>query len=258
MPSLDKNSFIPLYFQLAQLLREHIISGTWASGAKIPSERILMEQYGLSRNTVRQALALLYRDGLILREQGSGTRVAQFSNSYQYLLDTFYENRDLLLRAGYSPKVDTISSEVVLPPEVARLALKLEKNSPVLNKKLLFYADDRPAMYTLDYMPQSMTGEYDLSPDGIGFLNYLDRASGRRVDYVMIDLSPVQATGEVAATFNCSPGSPVLLMKEIFLDETQKIPIAFSMNYFNQKLISFRLLTRRGDSPDLTFPIVPE
>jgi DNA-binding GntR family transcriptional regulator len=258
MAFLDKKSFIPLYYQLAQLLREQIVTGTWASGAEIPSERKLMEQYGLSRNTVRQAMDLLYHDGLILREQGSGTRVAQFSNSYQYLLDTFYENRDLLLRAGYSPKVDTIASEVVFPPEVARLALKLEKNSPVLNKKLIFYADGRPAMYTLDYMPQSMTGEYDLSPEGIGFMNYLDHASGKRVEYVMIDLSPVEATGEVAATFNCPPGSPVLLMKEIFLDESQKIPIAFSMNYFNQKLVNFRLLTRRGDSPDHSFPAAQE
>ena len=250
MPPLDRNSFIPLYYQLAQLLREQIIAGTWAGGAEIPSERKLMESFDLSRNTVRQAMELLYRDGLIVREQGSGTRVAHLGISYQYLLDTFYENRDLLLRAGFEPKVNTVSSEVVFPPEAARLALKLEKKVPVINKKLIFYANGHPAMYTLDYLPQSMAGEYDLSPEGSGFMNYLDRASGKRVEYVMIDLTPVEATGEVAATFNCPPGSPVLLMKELFLDESQKTPIAFSMNYFNRELINFRLLTRRGESPE--------
>jgi len=77
-------------------------------------------------------------------------------------------------------------------------------------------------------------------------MKHLDLTSGRRVEYVMVDLSPVEAVGDVAAVFQCPPGSPLLLMKETFLDETQKIPIAFSMNYFNRELINFRLLTRRG------------
>jgi DNA-binding GntR family transcriptional regulator len=246
LPTLDRSSFIPLYFQLAQLLRQQITDGFWAAGTEIPSERKLMEQYNLSRNTVRQALDQLYHDGLIVREQGSGTRVTQISHSYQYLLDTFYENRDLLRQAGYEPKVVTVSSELLPPPEIARLALKLEKGIPVINKKLIFYADDLPAMFTLDFLPQTMEGEYDITPDGMGYLTFLDRTSGKRVEYVMLDLSPVEATGEVAATFNCPPGSPVLLMKETFLDENQNIPIAFSMNYFNRDFMNFRLLTRRG------------
>jgi GntR family transcriptional regulator len=246
LPSLDRSSFIPLYYQLAQLLRESIVTGVWAAGAELPSERNLMQEYELSRNTVRQALDQLYREGLIMREQGSGTRVAQLNNSYQYLLDTFFENRDLLIRAGYKPEVDIVSTETVVPPEVVRLALKLEKNVTVVNKKMIFFADGKPAMYTLDYLPYAQVDEYDLSPEGLGFMKYLDLISGKRVEYVMIDVTPVEATGEVAATFNYPPGAPVLLMKEIFLDETQKIPIAFSMNYFNRELINFRLLTRRG------------
>ena len=246
MSFIDRHSFIPLYYQLAQLLREQITSGEWAAGAEIPSERELMQQYELSRNTVRQAMELLNQEGLIVRSLGSGTRVAHFNSSFQYLLNTFFENRDLLLRAGYTPTVDAVSTEVIAPPEVARLALKLEKGEKVINKKLIFYADGRPAMYTLDYLPQSMAGEYDLSPEGLGFMKFLDRASGRRVEYVMVDLSPIEASGEVAETFTCPPGSPLLLMKELFLDEAQKVPIAFSMNYFNRELINFRLLTRRG------------
>ena len=246
MSTLDRNSFIPLYYQLSQVLREQITSGQWAAGAEMPSERELMQQYTLSRNTVRQALAQLDQDGLIVRSHGSGTRVANLSNSFHYLLNTFFENRDLLLRAGYTPTVDTLSAAEVTPPEVARVALNLPKGEKVINKKMIFYADGRPAMYTLDYLPLSMTGAYDLTPEGQGFMKFLDRASGRRVEYVTVDLSPVEATGEAAATFNCPPGSPILLMKETFLDETQKIPIAFSMNYFNRELISFRLFSRRG------------
>lgn len=246
MSPLDRNSFVPLYYQLAQVLREQITSGKWAAGAEVPSERDLMQQYNLSRNTVRQALDQLDKDGLIVRSHGSGTRVAQLSSSFHYLLNTFYENRDLLIQAGYTPTADIFSSEEVDPPEAARLALGLEKGTKVINKKMIFYADGRAAMYTLDYLPLSMAGNYDLSLEGQGFLNYLDQVSGRRVEYVNVDITPVEAIGEVAATFGCPSGSPLLMMKETFLDETQKAPIAFSMNYFNRELITFRLFSRRG------------
>lgn len=243
---LDRDSFIPLYYQLAQQLRGAIESGELPAGSLLPSERELMQQHRLSRNTVRQALDLLAKDGLLIRSHGSGTRVASLSHAYQYILNTFFENRDLLLQAGYQPTVDIVSTEQTLPPEVARQALQLAKGISVINKKLIFYANGKPAMYTLDYLPMAAAEEYDLTPEGLGFMKYLDRASGRRVEFVTVDLSPVEASGEIAATFDLPVGSPLLLMKETFLDETQKIPIAFSMNYFNRELMSFRLLTRRG------------
>lgn len=246
MTTLDRSSFIPLYFQLAQRLHEQIADGTLPAGSELPSERKLMEEFDVSRNTVRQAFDQLYRDGLILREQGSGTRVAKPHNAYEYLLNTFLENRDLLMRAGYKTRVNVISDELVQPPEEIRLALNLEPGELVINKKMIFYADDRPAMYTLDYLPRFMTGDYEMTPEGAGYMKFLDRKSGTRVEFVIVDISPEEATGEVAATFDCKPGSPVLLMKEIFLDESQEIPIAFSMNYFNREIINFRLLTRRG------------
>jgi GntR family transcriptional regulator len=247
MTLIDRHSFIPLYFQLAQILRSRIKLGDLPAGKDIPSERDLMKDFALSRNTVRQALAQLESEGLIVRTHGSGTRVASLSNSYPYFLHAFFENRDLLLRAGYTPDVNTLSVQLVPPPEAVRLALLLDTGVKVVQKELIFFADGRPAMYTLDYMLPSISGEYDMSPEGAGFLNYLDRAGGRRVEYVAVELTPVEATGEIASRFNCHPGSPLLLMKETFLDESQKLPIAFSMNYFNRELISFRLLTRRGE-----------
>jgi len=243
---LDPHSFVPLYHQLAQILREQIHSGKYTSGAELPSERELMQQFQISRNTVRQALDLLDREGLIKRTLGSGTRVSSFPSTFQYHLDTFYENRDLLLRAGYTPTVRLVSTLLLLPPEVARTALALPQGQMVTVKTMIFYADDRPAMYTQDFLPFEVKEEYDLSPQGLGFMRYLDAQTGRHVDYVTVDLASVEAVGEVAATFRCAPGAPVLLMKETFLDESQQNPIAFSMNYFNNQLMDFRLLMRRG------------
>ena len=74
---LDKNSHEPLYRQLAKLLVSQIHSGDYKAGNRLPSERELSQAYKVSRITARQAIDLLFEDGLIFREQGRGTFVAE-------------------------------------------------------------------------------------------------------------------------------------------------------------------------------------
>ncbi|MBC8503804.1 MAG: GntR family transcriptional regulator [Chloroflexi bacterium] len=74
---LDKKSPLPIYYQLREILREKVVSGEWIPGTMIPSERELSEQYEISRMTARQALGELTREGILYREQGKGTFVAE-------------------------------------------------------------------------------------------------------------------------------------------------------------------------------------
>lgn len=60
------------YAQIAAELREQIHTGTLGVGAALPSEAELRRRYGASRNTVRQALALLERESLVVTEHGRG------------------------------------------------------------------------------------------------------------------------------------------------------------------------------------------
>lgn len=74
---LDRSSFVPLYYQLQELLKEQIESGVWTPGERMPSEPELARRYGVSRVVVRQALAILEDDRQVARIQGRGTFVAQ-------------------------------------------------------------------------------------------------------------------------------------------------------------------------------------
>jgi GntR family transcriptional regulator len=71
----DPSSPVLLYLQLSGFFRERITSGEWSRGIQIPTEAELCESYDVSRTTVRQALVLLERDGLLLRGRGKGTFV---------------------------------------------------------------------------------------------------------------------------------------------------------------------------------------
>lgn len=68
---------VPLYYQLQSILTEQITSGVIAEGQQLPVETQLEQQYGVSRITVRQALAAMEKEGLIRRKAGSGTFVKE-------------------------------------------------------------------------------------------------------------------------------------------------------------------------------------
>ncbi len=72
---IDDQARGPSYRQLAQILAQHIVSRQWPAGSRIPQERQLVEQYRLSRFTVRNALNVLEAQGLIQRVRGKGTFV---------------------------------------------------------------------------------------------------------------------------------------------------------------------------------------
>lgn len=75
--TVQKDSVIPLYHQLKEILRTQIEERTFKPHQQIPSEHELQKTYGLSRATVRKAIDSLVREGLVYRLHGKGTFVAE-------------------------------------------------------------------------------------------------------------------------------------------------------------------------------------
>ena len=74
---LDENSPVPLYEQLADMLRERIRTGELQPGDPLPTELELAKTYNVSRTTARQAVLALVREGLAYRQRGKGSFVCQ-------------------------------------------------------------------------------------------------------------------------------------------------------------------------------------
>jgi len=84
--------------QVTEQLREEILSGRWAIGARIPTEPELCELTGTSRNTIREAVQALAHAGMLERRQGSGTYVLSAGGSGSAIADYFAaaNDRDLI------------------------------------------------------------------------------------------------------------------------------------------------------------------
>ena len=87
--ALFRDSPVPRYAQLADVFRQRIARNVWPPGTRLPTLEALMGEFGVARVTVRQAMELLARDGLVSAERGRGTFVtAQPIRDKRLLLQT--------------------------------------------------------------------------------------------------------------------------------------------------------------------------
>jgi GntR family transcriptional regulator len=114
------DSPVPLYSQLANLLRQRVQRGMWAPGAKVPSLEALVVEFQVARVTVRQAVDILTREGLLLPQRGRGTfvtdqlqpeRTLTLETSLQGLADAYRNDKPeltLLEESGVQPSITQI------------------------------------------------------------------------------------------------------------------------------------------------------
>ena len=75
--AVDSESEMPMYRQVYEGLREAILSGRLARGARLPSSRALAADLGVARNTVLQAFDQLRSEGYLQGRRGGGTRARE-------------------------------------------------------------------------------------------------------------------------------------------------------------------------------------
>lgn len=90
--STDRRGKIPAYIQVAAALRRRVETGEWKPGEQISTLEQLETEFGVARVTVRQAVELLEREGLVRRQQGRGTFVNETVKDKRWLeLETSWE-----------------------------------------------------------------------------------------------------------------------------------------------------------------------
>jgi len=133
---------MPLYHQLSDILRARILQGDWRPGEITPGEAELIEHYKVSRATVRQALDILTREGLIYRHRGRGTFVAHPTiRQWVGRIITFTED---MRERGFAPGTRILSAEVVHAPGPIAKELGVSTGDEMVRLQRLRLADDEP------------------------------------------------------------------------------------------------------------------
>ncbi len=149
---IDKNSPIPMFFQLKQILFNKIKSGVYGVGEMIPTELELSNQYNLSRTTVRQAVLALVQEGYLLRVKGRGTFVNRQKLEYNFIqrIESF---EDEMRRLNVKPGTEVIELNVCCATADIADVMKIKEGDSVIFLYRKRLADGEPIVTIKTYLP---------------------------------------------------------------------------------------------------------
>lgn len=150
---VDKRSHRPLYLQVVDYLAGRIHDGDLPTGSRVPSERELAEELTVSRTTARLAVDQLVRIGMVYREQGRGTFVAEPRMRGVQGFQSFSE--DVQAR-GSKPGSRVIRFGLVQPNPDVQARLRIGADDLALELVRLRTADGEPVAVQESYLPRSL------------------------------------------------------------------------------------------------------
>ncbi|MFD6224473.1 GntR family transcriptional regulator [Nocardia asteroides] len=210
--------------RVADILRHQILAGA-VEGA-LPGEQELAAEHGTSRNTVREALALLRDEGLIDRAPKVGTRVA--ARKYDHGLDALLGLQETLKQHGTVRNEVRAATHITAPPAVAR-RLGLAPGDHVVYIERLRFLADLPLSLDLTYLAPDVGAAVlaaDLASTDVFVL--LEQVTGQSLGEADLALEAVAADPHTATTLDTPAGAPLLMLERLtHLDDGRPVDLEY-------------------------------
>ena len=231
------------YVQIAERIRGEIASGQYSSGARIPAENELARMLDVSRPTVRQALDLLAREGLLVRVKGSGTFVSQSKlvhESTSFVTGYREESR----RKNRILRTKVVCLRTQEAGEKVGDALKLAPEEPVTKLVRIRHLENMyanaPVVYTTLYVPVKLFPDMARTDfTETSFYEALD-SRGLSVAHASRRLEVVMPPEEVAAGLEITAFEPVaFIVSRGYTGSGQAVE--YTESYYPASRSSFRI-----------------
>lgn len=210
--TLDASNAIPLYQQLRDRLRRKLRQG-WPSDRPIPSERQIMQMTGLSRMTVRQAIAELVHEGILRRDHGRGTFVTEERIVRPLAATSIFG--EALHSMGRRPGSRVIRQELIPANPAVATMLHIEPGELVLDLLRVRLADNEPVMVAAVNIAARVCQDIATADLTGSLYRYLGEACGLRPEKSTSTIEAVSASAEVAALLEMEEGAPVLRIQRL-------------------------------------------
>lgn len=206
------------------MLRHQIHAGAFDGG--LPTEHDLAAEFFVSRNTIREALAVLKNEGLIDRGPKVGTQVAV--RKYDHGLDALVGLKETFKDYGEVRNEVRAMQRLAAPPAVAR-KLRLEPGQQVVFIERLRYLGDLPLSLDLTYLVPDIGAEvvqHSLETNDVFAL--IEQFSGHRLGTATLALEAVSADAHSAATLQVPDGAALLMLERLTsLDDGRPVDLEY-------------------------------
>lgn len=201
---------MPKYYQLKRRLIQKIDQEELKPEEAIPSERELIQIYGVSRITVRRALDELVNEGYLYKVQGKGTYVK--SDEFNQDLIRITSCTEIIRKLGMKPGRRVLSAGVVPADGKRRHNLELGEDEEVFELKRIYYADGVAVNYAVTFLPDKLfpgLKSYDFSKASLYAV--LEKKYHVRMTRAVRTIEAILAQDKTAEYLEIKEGTPVLL-----------------------------------------------
>lgn len=231
---LDRESPIPLYFQITRVLQQEITQGKFRPGDFIPTENELQKRFGVSRATIRQALADLVSGGLLERWRSKGTMVAGMRIEARLSELASFTNE--IVSSGLTLRTKILSFKHIPVPASTAELLGLDPGEIVTAMERLRFVDDQPVAYERWYAPdkyfpglaQSFFGETGLEQSTYYVLM---KHYGTQIIRAIDTISPLAVDDVSARHLKVEKNTPALQRARISFNSNQQ-PINYGCGMY--------------------------
>lgn len=213
--TLNKDTPVPLYYQLKTLILDRIKDGTYKSGDLIPTENELSSMFDISRTTVRQAVTELVREGYLYRIKSKGTFVAK-PKVTQDVMNRFYSYDGAAKGSGRETSIEILKMKVVpMPKELLELGAGQPGDRAIyLYRRRL--ADGEPMVRVETYLPfDKFSDLLDADLEHNTLKTLMDRKAETRVNKLVRTIEAIPASKEDISLLEVEEGSAIQKMTTV-------------------------------------------
>lgn len=209
--ALDRDDSLPLWAQLEHELRRRMELGHFAE--RFPTDRELMEIYGVSRHTARHAVSQLGADGILRRSRGIGTSVD--TRTFERSLGALYSLFQVVEESGVPQHSEVRSLTLVRDAEAAE-RLGLDPDVDLVHIDRIRFAGDEPLALDRIWLPAHVAEPLlDADFTRTSLYNELDRTTGRRPNEGWERIHPSIPSDEERECLELGPGEAVFSIERL-------------------------------------------
>ena len=206
------------------------------SGGALPSETELSEMFSTSRATIREALAELERERLVIRRHGAGTFVSPAFNKLTQTLNGLNDPLNLLQR-GRTASIGMLQYSPGTASESLAASLEIDPGDALVNLHILYLLDGTPAAWLEAVIPAiSKYANGAPLPPFSGLIIFAREISGRSISHSLTTLKAVGADEDMAGMLQITPRHPILALHELYLSDQGSPVFSSTLNILTEKI----------------------
>jgi GntR family transcriptional regulator len=226
---LDRQSVVPLYYQIQQRLLEQIRSGALKAGQPVPSEQEIAVRMGVSRMTARQALKSLCSLGVAYSQRGKGTFVSavKLEKDFRQVL-SFSEE---MTARGSRPRSKILAFKRIRPDSEVAEALRIAADSEVFLLRRVRMADSASLCVECTHIPVRLCPDLlDVFAHGGSLYKTLGEHYGIQIEYADEVAEASAASSEEARLLRIRKKAPVFrFIRTAYLNNGEPIEFVRSV-----------------------------